>query len=70
MSFNKFIEKARKEPEKYRDLLLKKREILENYMRSFISCSLTIMGVEFAYVSFLISQKRTNFRTSSSPGGY
>ena len=57
MSFERFIEKTRKEPEKHRDLLIKEREILESNLRSYMSWSLTLLSIGIGYVAFIISQK-------------
>ena len=49
----KLLEKARKEPEKYRDLLLEEKRSLEADLRHYFTWSLAILSLEIAYISVI-----------------
>ena len=53
MSFEKFIEKARKEPEKYRDLLIKEKESFEDDVRKHMDWILALFSIEVTYSTFI-----------------
>ncbi|RLF23129.1 MAG: hypothetical protein DRN15_07275 [Thermoprotei archaeon] len=50
----KLLEKARKEPEKYKDLLLEEKHSLEADLRHYFTWILTLLGLEIAYVSIMV----------------
>jgi len=49
----KLLEKARKEPEKYRDLLLEEKRSLEADLRHYFTWSLAILSLEIAYIGVI-----------------